>query len=378
MGTPHGRGLWRRSVLRALGAPGRPASTREPGPGLMRRLATAAAALALVCGLAATGCGGFASESGPRAGAGVGTVGVVLPTTTPFWRAYDAAIPPQAKAHGVTALPTVNSDSDINKQLSDIHTLLVQHVKGLVVGPVDSAAIRPGLRAAEEEGVPVVAVDAVPDSGKIAMAVRADNRAFGQKACRYLGNAVKTGKVVQIQGDMASVNGRERTNSFSTCMAKNHPRIKVLNIPAAWQAGKAAAGLEALYNVNPDIKGIYLQAGGAYLVPTLSILKRHNALFPVGDPRHITIVANDGIPQELDAIRKGEIDATVSQPVDLYAKYAMSYIKKAMRGQTFSPGPTGHGSTIVRLPNGILEDQLPAPMVTKRNVNDPSLWGNRL
>ncbi|WP_235447365.1 sugar ABC transporter substrate-binding protein [Streptomyces sioyaensis] len=341
-------------------------------------MATAATALALVCGLAATGCGGIASEGGPRAGAGVGAVGVVLPTSTPFWQAYDAAIPPQAKAHGVKALPTVNSNSDINKQLSDIHTLLVQRVKGLVVAPVDTAAIRPGLRAAEEEGVPVVAVDAVPDSGKIAMAVRADNRAFGRKACHYLGNAVKTGKVVQIQGDLASVNGRERTNSFSTCMAKNYPRIKVLNIPAAWQAGKAAAGLEALYNVNPEIKGIYLQAGGAYLVPTLSILKRHNALFPVGDPRHITIVANDGIPQELDAIRKGEIDATVSQPVDLYAKYAMSYIKKAMQRQTFSPGPTDHGSTIVRLPNGLLEDQLPAPMVTKRNVNNPSLWGNRL
>ncbi|WP_435603549.1 sugar ABC transporter substrate-binding protein [Streptomyces sp. bgisy130] len=344
-------------------------------------MATAATALALICGLAATGCGGgTASEEGPTAtaSAGVGAVGVVLPTTTPFWQAYDAAIPRQAKAHGVKALPTVNSNSDINKQISDIQTFLVQRVKGLVVGPLDSAAIRPGLRAAEAEGVPVVAVDSVPDSGKVAMVVRADNRAFGRKACRYLGNAVKTGKVVQIQGDMASVNGRERTNSFSTCMAKNYPRIKVLDIPADWQAGKAAAGLDALYNANPDIKGIYLQAGGAYLVPTLSILKRHNALFPVGDPRHIAIVANDGIPQELDAIRKGEIDATVSQPVDLYAKYAMSYIKKAMRGETFSPGPTGHGSTIVRLPNGLLEDKLLAPMVTKRNVNDPSLWGNRI
>jgi simple sugar transport system substrate-binding protein/ribose transport system substrate-binding protein len=95
-----------------------------------------------------------------------------------------------------------------------------------------------------------------------------------------------------------------------------------------------------------------------------------------GKAGHIVIVSNDGIPQEFDAIRKGEIDATVSQPADAYAKYGMFYIKAAMAGKTFKPGPTDHDSTIVKLPSGILEDQLPAPLVTKDNVDDPKLWGN--
>jgi ribose transport system substrate-binding protein len=99
-------------------------------------------------------------------------------------------------------------------------------------------------------------------------------------------------------------------------------------------------------------------------------------LVPVGDPKHVVIVSNDGIPQEFDAIRKGEIDATVSQPADLYAKYGLFYIKAALAGQTFKPGPTDHGSNIVQLSPGVLEDQLPAPLVTKANVDDKSLWGN--
>ncbi|MZF90790.1 sugar ABC transporter substrate-binding protein, partial [Streptomyces sp. SID5643] len=70
------------------------------------------------------------------------------------------------------------------------------------------------------------------------------------------------------------------------------------------------------------------------------------------------------------------IDATVSQPADAYAKYGMYYIKAAMQGKRFKPGPTDHDSTIVKLPSGILEDQLPAPLVTKDNVDDPKLWGN--
>ena len=47
-----------------------------------------------------------------------------------------------------------------------------------------------------------------------------------------------------------------------------------------------------------------------------------------------------------------------------------------MEGKKFEPGPTDHDSTIVRLPSGILEDQLPAPLVTKDNVDDAKLWGN--
>ncbi|GHD74088.1 ABC transporter substrate-binding protein [Streptomyces mirabilis] len=344
----------------------------------MKRVAFAAAALALVAGLA-TGCGGKGSGEAGGGSTASGEVGVVLPfLTSPFWQAYNHYVPQQAAAQGVDALPTVNSDSDPSKQIRDIQNLLTRDVKGLVVSPLDSGAIGGGLNAAARKGVPVIAVDVAPDKGKVAMVVRADNRAYGEKACRRLGQAVKTGKVVQIQGDLASINGRDRSESFTECIRKNYPDIRILNVAASWQADKAATGLEALYTANPDVKGIYMQAGGVYLAPTLQTLKRHNALVPVGNPRHIVIVSNDGILQELDAIRRGEIDATVSQPADLYAKYGMYYIKRAMEGETFKVGPTDHNSTIVRLPSGSLEDELPAPLVTRENVDDKNLWGNRV
>jgi simple sugar transport system substrate-binding protein/ribose transport system substrate-binding protein len=106
-------------------------------------------------------------------------------------------------------------------------------------------------------------------------------------------------------------------------------------------------------------------------------LKQKGLLVPPADAKHVFVVSNDGIPQEFEAIRKGEIDATVSQPADLYAKYALYYAKAAIDGKTFKPGPTDHDSTIIQLPNG-LEDQLPAPLVTKDNVDDKSLWGNQV
>ncbi len=340
------------------------------------RLAAAVAA----CGLVLGACGSTKDKPAAAAsGGGTGKVGATLPLlTSPFWQAYNKYVPQMAKEQGLDALPTVNADSDPAKLITDIGTLLSQGVKGLVVTPLDSAAVVAGLKQAENKGVPVVAVDVAPESGKVAMVVRADNKAYGTKACEEIGKRVKSGKVVQVMGDLASVNGRDRSAAFRECMMQKYPDVKVLEVAAEWKADKASSGLDSLLTANPDIKGVYMQAGGVYLAPTEQALKRKNLFFPVGDPKHVVLVSNDGIPQELTAIRNGELDATVSQPADAYAKYGMYWLKKAMAGETFKPGPTDHDSTIVEISPGILEDQLPAPVVTKDNVDDKALWGNNL
>ncbi|WP_225826587.1 sugar ABC transporter substrate-binding protein [Streptomyces naphthomycinicus] len=341
-----------------------------------RSRTTGAAALAVGASLLLAACGST-KDTASAGGGGTGKVGVILPLlTSPFWQSYNDYVPRTAEAEGVEVLKTVNSNSDPSQQITDINNELNQGVRGLVVAPLDSAAIEAGLDQAERKGVPVVAVDVAPDKGKVAMVVRADNVAYGEKACDYLGRHITSGKIVQIMGDLASVNGRDRSEAFRSCVRKNHPALKILEIPAKWESDTAASKLDTLLNANPDIKGIYLQAGGVYLAPTLQTLKSKNMLRTAGRKGHIVIVSNDGIPQEYDAIRAGRIDATVSQPADAYAKYGLYYIKAAMAGKTFRPGPTDHDSTIVRLPSGILEDQLPAPLVTKDNVDDPRLWGN--
>lgn len=345
----------------------------------MRKNLIKAVGVGAVLTLALTGCGSTKTAAPAPGSGGGGKVGTTVPLlTSPFWQAYNNYLPQMAKQYGVDSLPAVNANSDPTTLITDINNLLTQGVKGLVVTPLDSAAIVAGLKQAENKGVPVVAVDVAPESGKVAMVVRADNKAYGTKACDAIGEKVKQGKVVQIEGDLASVNGRERTQAFNDCMKAKYPGVQVLAVPAAWDAAKASSGLEGLLTANPDIKGVYMQAGGVYLAPTFAALKRKNMFFPVGDPKHVVLVSNDGIPQELAAIRDGSLDATVSQPADDYAKYGMYWIKKAMAGETFHAGPTDHGSTVVETSPGILEDQLPAPLVTKANVDDKALWGNNL
>ena len=326
--------------------------------------------------LAAAALAGCNRESN---GAGGGKVGIDMPRTdTDFWNSYQQYLEKGIDDGTVNALPLSNSQNDISKLVANVQAFTDQGAKAIIMAPQDTGAISSTLEQLEEKKIPVVSVDTRPDSGKIYMVVRADNRAYGTKACEYLGEKLGgKGRVAELQGDLSSINGRDRSQAFASCMKKKYPGIKVHELPTDWKGDVASAKLQSLLAQHKDINGIYMQAGGAFLQPTLALLEQKRLLKPAGSDKHITIISNDGIPEELDAIRSGKIDATLSQPADLYAQWALNYAKAALDGKTFKPGPTDHGSTIVKIENG-LEDQLPAPLVTKENVDDKKLWANQL
>ncbi|MFG1798160.1 sugar ABC transporter substrate-binding protein [Nocardia sp. NPDC049149] len=346
--------------------------------------------------IASTACSRDSIDTG-KSGAGVtvgsgAEAGVLVGADQPrsdsdFWSAYAGYLGPKAAAAGVK-LENTSSDNDANRLKSNVDTLLSKNVKAIIMAPQDTAAVKPALSAASAKSVPVVSVDTRPDSGGVYMVVRADNRAYGTKSCIYLGETLKgTGKVVEFQGDLSSINGRDRSEAFAECMKTRYPGIKVIEIPTDWKGDRAVSGLQDKLLTDPDINGIYMQAGGVFLQSTLALLKRSGKLVKAGAPGHITIVSNDGIKAELDAIEAGEIDATISQPADLYAQYAAVYAKAAIDGKKFTPGPTDHGSTIIDTGiGGMLEDQLSAPVVTKTGgkvgeldtltPSAPGLWGH--
>lgn len=294
-----------------------------------------------------------------------------------FWTTYAKYVPTFAAELGID-LTTTNSQNDIQKLVANAQAVVSQGVSAIVMAPQDTGAIASTLDRLAGDGIPVVTIDTRPDKGKVFMVVRADNIDLGVKACNAMGELTGgSGKIIEIVGGLANVNGRDRHVGFTDCMKANFPNVEIFSVPTEWDPGRAASGVQTALTQNPDIKGIYTPAGGVFLSAVLQTLKTKDMLHPVGDPKHIVIVSTDGVPEELQGIRDGLVDATVSQPCDLYAKYGLIYAQAALAGTTFAPGPTDHNSTIVDIGGGNLEDQLPGPLVTKDNVDDPSLWANQ-
>ncbi|NUR69234.1 MAG: sugar ABC transporter substrate-binding protein [Hamadaea sp.] len=352
----------------------------------MNRTRIAVAAVTVLSAVLMSACTGTDAPSGSTGGAPV--VGVDYPRSdTDFWNSYIKYTPQYATQLGLD-LKTTNSQNDVAKLTSNVQTFISQGVKGIAMAPQDTAAIAPALQTLATKKIPVVTIDTRPDQGDVFMVVRADNRAYGEKACQFLGAKLKgTGKVVMLQGDLASINGRDRTEAFNECMKKNYPGITVFGEATNWDGAIASQKLQIRLTEHPDIKGVYMQSSFA-LAGTLQLLKQRGLLTAPDDPKHVFVVSNDGIPKELQDIAAGNIDATVSQPADLYAKYALYYLKAAIEGKTFQPGPTDHDSTIIQVRAGVLEDQLSAPLVTRDGAvyggvqsvkpDDKSLWGNNI
>lgn len=280
-----------------------------------------------------------------------------------------------AKSAGLATLPPSNANGDAAKQISDVRNLIAAGAKVLVLNPTDSKAIVPALNYAASKNVPVIAIDAAPSGGKVFMTVRADNIMMGSQACMVMGKALNgKGKVLSLMGDQATTNGRDRTVGFNDCMKKNFPEIKIIEQPTYWKADKATSIAQTVLTSNADLGGIFMQSDSVMLQGVMNVLKSAGKLVEKSKPGHIALVSIDGTPAALNAVRQGYLDASISQPLDLYVKHAVHFAQKALNLPTQANEAEMKG-TIVEV-DGNKQNLLPATPVDQSNVSDAALWGN--
>jgi len=316
--------------------------------------------------------------SGPLAPGASFKLGVSLTfNNTDFWTNYIAYETKFAAQYNATLIGPLVANNDAAKQITDIHTLIQEGAQALIVNPVDSAAIAPALDYAASKNIPVVSVDVAPSSGHVFMIVRADNVAYGMNSCKFIASHAtsSSGHIAILEGDLASVNGKDRTDGCNQVISSSYPNFKTVEYATKWDTPTAVNDAKTALSTYPDLRGIYVE----WSAPEDGILAAEQAaskFTKVGSSSHIVLIGNDGTPHEHALIRAGQLDASISQPANSYAQYAIFYSRAALEGKTYSAGQsTDHNSTIVNL-LGNLEDALPAPVVDNTNVNDPNLWGN--
>jgi ribose transport system substrate-binding protein len=341
-------------------------------------------ALGVVIAIVLAACGSTpsttsTSTSGGKLAPGANfKLGVSLTfNNTDFWTNYITYEKQFAAQYNATLLGPLVANNDAAKQNTDIHTLIQEGAQALIVNPVDSAAIAPALDFAASKNIPVTSVDVAPSSGHVFMIIRADNVAYGQNSCKFIAShaTASSGHIAILEGDLASVNGKDRTDGCMQEIQQNYPNFKTVEYATKWDTPTAVNDAKTALSTYSDLRGIYVE----WSAPEDGIIAAEQAIgrfTKVGSSSHIVLIGNDGTPHEHAQIRASLLDASISQPANSYAQYAIFYAQQALEGKTYSAGQsTDHNSTIVTL-LGNLEDALPAPVVDTTNVNDPSLWGN--
>src|SRR5262245_39747353 len=153
----------------------------------LRRTAVAVTGVVLLA-LTAAACNRGSNNSNATSGGGSGKVGIDLPPSdSDFWNSYAKYIDSDITSMGVSTLTPTESSNDITKLAANVQSLVAQGAKAIVMAPQDTAAVAPTLSMLAGKNIPAISVDTRPDTGQVYMVVRADNRAYGTKACMFLG-----------------------------------------------------------------------------------------------------------------------------------------------------------------------------------------------
>jgi len=344
-------------------------------------------------GSAASGAAASSSSSGQV------TIGIDLTyNNTAFWAAYINYEQQYATQMHVKLLGPLLAAANASLQNQQIEQLVNEGAQAIVVNPETATSLGPAISYATAHHVQLVSVDTIVGVGKVYMVVRASNTLYGQDACAYISSKVKSGYVLDLEGDLTSSNGADRTDAFDSCMTANDPTVKVLKEPTVWTDATAVTDAQNAINAyGTQLKAIYSQwsSPDTGIIP---LLKSKN-LGP-GSANPVILISDDGVPFEMCDIGNGSVTASQSQPANLYAQYALTYAVDAAKGVKLSAGQPGGGAPTLQnvsyQGDTNLADPIVAPFVTKSAttltlsspvdglpgsftttaVSDSTLWGN--
>ncbi|MEU0166057.1 substrate-binding domain-containing protein [Streptomyces iakyrus] len=290
-------------------------------------LRAAAGLLALLLAVSLAGC-----TDGGGEGEGELTIGLLLPSrAVPRWEKSDKPLIEKRLKElcPECTLVYANAENDAASQRQQMNSMITRGVSALILDVVDPKALRSSVRAAQREGIPVVAYDRLaegPISGFVSFDGAQVGRLQGQALLEGMGARADGGGVVMVNGDPSSPNAAWYEGG-SLAVLRNEVRILKSYYTIGWRTENAHDHMSAAISaLGPGrIDGV-LAANDSIAAGVVSALKsaRVSPLPPV-----------TGQDADLDAVQRiveGEQYMTVYKPFRLETEAAAAMAVALARG----------------------------------------------
>lgn len=187
-------------------------------------------------------------------------------------------------------------------------------VQGIVVAPIDAAALEPYIRRASDAGIPVVTIDSPPAPGSRSLLyIGTDNVAAGRLAGEMMTRLLPQGGLVAPQGSsIAALNCLQRIEGFTAGVAGSAIRVDAPT-EDLFDVERGIRLAFATLEANPEIAGAFgvCSENGS----SLGLASRR-----LGRAGELKIIAFDLVPSTLAMLRDGVIHAAIVQ-----REYDMGY-----------------------------------------------------
>ena len=279
-------------------------------------------------------------------------------TTHEFWKSVHAGALKAARELGVEVIwKGPLKEDDREAQIAVVEDFISRRVSGIVLAPLDDAALRLPVASAVRAGIPVVIIDSDLKGKDFTSFVATDNRLGGLLAGRHLAKLLgEKGRVVMLRYQEGSASTMNREQGFLDAM-KEFPDICVVS---ANQYGGATtetaykAGENLLAPLKTKDGGLTIQ--GIFCPNESSTFGMLRALQDGGLAGKVYFVGFDSSTKLVEALRKGEIDGLVLQNPMRMGYLGVRTMVEHLRGQPVEK----------RVDTGVT-------LVTRQNADDPAI-----
>lgn len=300
--------------------------------------------------IAGCGGGGDSSSSGSKSTKGGLITIIVNDPSNPYWRTEGEVAAAEAKRLGYKA-NVAASKGDTNTESNLIDTAVTNKSVAIILDPANASGSIGAVKKADAAGIPVLLVNAEINQSGLAKAQLVSNNAQGaalgaQQFVKVMGDK---GDYVELFGNPSDNNAATRSNGYTTVLSQYPDLKKVGKDVANWDRTQGHDKTQSLLQAHPTINGV-ISGNDEMALGAIAALKESGKLSKV------KVGGFDGSPDAVDAIKAGDLQYTVLQPVATFSKKAIqeadSYLKT---------GKTGASTE---------KQAFDCILITKANVND--------
>ena len=257
---------------------------------------------------------------------------IVNDPSNPYWLTEGNVAKATAEKLGYAA--TVGAHKgDTNTESNLIDTAITNKSVAIILDPANADGSVGAVKKAVAAGIPVFLVNAEINQEGLAKAQLVSNNAQGAAigAQQWVEAVGDKGNYAELFGAPSDNNAATRSNGYETVLTQYPDLKKVAKEVANWDRTQGHNKMQSMLQAHPDIVGV-ISGNDEMALGAISALKE------AGKLANIKVGGFDGSPDAVAAIKAGELQYTVLQPVAVFSaeavKQADSFIKTGKTGAT--------------------------------------------
>ena len=258
---------------------------------------------------------------------------IVNDPSNPYWLTEGNVAAKTAEQLGYTAKVSAHK-GDTNTESNLIDTAITNHSVAIILDPANADGSVGAVKKAVAANIPVFLVNAEINQEGLAKAQLVSNNAQGAAlgAQQWVEDVGESGNYVELLGNPSDNNAATRSNGYKTVLSQYPDLKKVAQEVANWDRTQGFNKMQSMLQAHPDVIGV-ISGNDEMALGAIAALKE------AGKLSKVKVGGFDGSPDAVAAVKSGEMQYTVLQPV---ATFSADAIREA---DTFlKTGKTGASS----------------------------------